>query len=668
MYLMHTVHHAFADPARKGSAYWVYSHNEVGMYDMGAQIDHIHAVKMRELTALGRRASSSSRRASSDANAARASRKPSGRRSSGSTNSKRPIPEHADILAGVIDADALVGVQPLSGGMGAAVSFPGDGAPGVAGSGADAQQHHKAGSAPAVQAPGDGSSSSNRVLDISRAQSAAEIDQAAAADAAAAFTRHRAALAAAGIGPSITNGTTAGTLPDQAGQEVVQEQADMQQQQQQPQGILSPMTPRAAAAAAARAATAFGSAVASAAVVAGGMIGMAVPQATGASQSAAEPDGVELNTDNSTSSGDLSSGCRVAVAEVGRASSPKGSSTTVTARPAASGLLERLLGGTVPAAGDDGRLGVRPASLLRLQSQGSGMRHVSSAPDVAALLDTAVPTASAEQQQVAPAAAAAAAATVAGRGSDDDCGGAVPSSSTAQAANSSSSSSRRSRRSSWPRFTLSSSDGQQELQQQQQGDTASKAGAAQQPGLSPFSQQPQQQGKQLQQKPPPPPAQAVMSSNHQQPATAAHSQQQHQQHQQGHRQSRQSDSWDVSSPRVGKVVSGSAATAGPGATGSAGPRAVRSSSWGVEPRPYNLRVVCHSLGGMLVLMYCTQRARAGRPHHVSRLILLSPAGMRQPTAVEVPLLDHCCLLFIPGCCWTPGHGIGANLVPAKQAG
>jgi hypothetical protein len=55
--------------------------------------------------------------------------------------------------------------------------------------------------------------------------------------------------------------------------------------------------------------------------------------------------------------------------------------------------------------------------------------------------------------------------------------------------------------------------------------------------------------------------------------------------------------------------------------------AVRSSSWGVESRPYNLRVVCHSLGGLLLLIYCTQRARAGRPHHISRLILLSPAGM-----------------------------------------
>ncbi|WIA40969.1 hypothetical protein OEZ86_004617 [Tetradesmus obliquus] len=45
--------HAAADPRLAGSAYWCYTHNEVGMFDMGAQIDHIHATKMRELAALG---------------------------------------------------------------------------------------------------------------------------------------------------------------------------------------------------------------------------------------------------------------------------------------------------------------------------------------------------------------------------------------------------------------------------------------------------------------------------------------------------------------------------------------------------------------------------------------------------------------------------------------
>lgn len=71
-------------------------------------------------------------------------------------------------------------------------------------------------------------------------------------------------------------------------------------------------------------------------------------------------------------------------------------------------------------------------------------------------------------------------------------------------------------------------------------------------------------------------------------------------------------------------------------------RAVRSSDWGLEPRPYNLRVVCHSLGGLLLLIYCTQRARAGRPHHISRLILLSPAG----GLVEGVAICGCCCRFI----------------------
>uniref|UniRef100_A0A383VBJ4 AB hydrolase-1 domain-containing protein n=1 Tax=Tetradesmus obliquus TaxID=3088 RepID=A0A383VBJ4_TETOB len=42
--------------------------------------------------------------------------------------------------------------------------------------------------------------------------------------------------------------------------------------------------------------------------------------------------------------------------------------------------------------------------------------------------------------------------------------------------------------------------------------------------------------------------------------------------------------------------------------------------------PYNLRVVWHSLGGLVMLIHCIQRVREGRPHHVRRLILLSPAG------------------------------------------
>jgi hypothetical protein len=55
--------------------------------------------------------------------------------------------------------------------------------------------------------------------------------------------------------------------------------------------------------------------------------------------------------------------------------------------------------------------------------------------------------------------------------------------------------------------------------------------------------------------------------------------------------------------------------------------------------PYVLRAVSHSLGGLLLLMHCTQRAREGRQHHIARLILLSPAGFHDVIpSVFVPLV------------------------------
>ncbi|WIA23329.1 hypothetical protein OEZ85_000094 [Tetradesmus obliquus] len=48
---------------------------------------------------------------------------------------------------------------------------------------------------------------------------------------------------------------------------------------------------------------------------------------------------------------------------------------------------------------------------------------------------------------------------------------------------------------------------------------------------------------------------------------------------------------------------------------------------GLNPgEPYDLRVVAHSLGGMSMLVYLVMRCAAGQPHHVRRLILMSPAG------------------------------------------
>ena len=47
------------------------------------------------------------------------------------------------------------------------------------------------------------------------------------------------------------------------------------------------------------------------------------------------------------------------------------------------------------------------------------------------------------------------------------------------------------------------------------------------------------------------------------------------------------------------------------------------------PEPYRLRVVAHSLGGAALLVYAVQCRRQHRPHHLYRLILLTPAGFLQ---------------------------------------
>jgi hypothetical protein len=63
------------------------------------------------------------------------------------------------------------------------------------------------------------------------------------------------------------------------------------------------------------------------------------------------------------------------------------------------------------------------------------------------------------------------------------------------------------------------------------------------------------------------------------------------------------------SPRAGSP------TPGPGQHGTA-----------AIAEPYRLRAVGHSLGGASLLIYAVTRALAGRPHHLRRLVLLTPAG------------------------------------------
>ena len=58
------------------------------------------------------------------------------------------------------------------------------------------------------------------------------------------------------------------------------------------------------------------------------------------------------------------------------------------------------------------------------------------------------------------------------------------------------------------------------------------------------------------------------------------------------------------------------------------------------PEPYRLRVVAHSLGGAALLIYAVQCRRQRRPHHIYRLILLTPAGFLQ----KIPLVRSHCLV------------------------
>lgn len=57
------------------------------------------------------------------------------------------------------------------------------------------------------------------------------------------------------------------------------------------------------------------------------------------------------------------------------------------------------------------------------------------------------------------------------------------------------------------------------------------------------------------------------------------------------------------------------------------------------PEPYRLRAVGHSLGGASLLIYAVMCRRLNRPHHIYRLILLTPAGFLQ----KLPLVRLCSL-------------------------
>lgn len=70
---------------------------------------------------------------------------------------------------------------------------------------------------------------------------------------------------------------------------------------------------------------------------------------------------------------------------------------------------------------------------------------------------------------------------------------------------------------------------------------------------------------------------------------------------------------------------------------------------GVERRrlPYALCGVAHSLGGASMLMYVVLRRLENRPHRLSRLILLSPAGFHEEAPAFCKLMQHVIPLVAP---------------------
>lgn len=64
-------------------------------------------------------------------------------------------------------------------------------------------------------------------------------------------------------------------------------------------------------------------------------------------------------------------------------------------------------------------------------------------------------------------------------------------------------------------------------------------------------------------------------------------------------------------------------------------------------QPYKLCAICHSLGGAAILMYLITRRIQEKPHHLSRLILLSPAGFHHDSPSPFTILEYLLLWFSP---------------------
>ncbi|XP_028060122.1 uncharacterized protein LOC114263723 isoform X1 [Camellia sinensis] len=64
-------------------------------------------------------------------------------------------------------------------------------------------------------------------------------------------------------------------------------------------------------------------------------------------------------------------------------------------------------------------------------------------------------------------------------------------------------------------------------------------------------------------------------------------------------------------------------------------------------QPYKLCAICHSLGGAGILMYVITRRIEEKPHRLSRLILLSPAGFHADSNFVFTIVEYLFLLVAP---------------------
>ncbi|KAL0415868.1 UNVERIFIED_CONTAM: hypothetical protein Slati_3418700 [Sesamum latifolium] len=64
-------------------------------------------------------------------------------------------------------------------------------------------------------------------------------------------------------------------------------------------------------------------------------------------------------------------------------------------------------------------------------------------------------------------------------------------------------------------------------------------------------------------------------------------------------------------------------------------------------QPYKICAICHSLGGAAILMYVITRRIEEKPHRLSRMILLSPAGFHHDSSYAFTVVEYLFLCLAP---------------------